>query len=212
LKKIILLLLVLVLPTAAYAEDPELDHPRWSLELKGGTFTPAIDHWADFYGKRDMPIYEGTLAYKVQRQIEIGVGTGMARDKGLAVAPLHGTKSGSVTYEIVPLHVFVLARGVIFEDQWLVPYIGGGWTRMYYREKIQDQGKARGFADGYHFRGGVQFLLNVIDQSAANSMYMDYGVHNTYLFVEAEQTEAKVKAASADLGGTAYLIGLLFEF
>jgi hypothetical protein len=41
---------------------------------------------------------------------------------------------------------------------------------------------------------------------------MDFGVYHTYFFVEAERTKAKDKPSSVDLGGTAYLMGLLFEF
>lgn len=211
-KKIILLMLALLIPTAAHAADTVLDRAHWSLEIKGGTFAPALDNWALYYGKRSMPAYEGSLAYKLLRQVEVGVGVGSARDKGQALAPLHETMSGQVTYELYPLNVFVLLRGIISEDQWIVPYIGGGWTRMYYREKVQEQETVRGSADGYHFRGGLQFALDGLDQSAANSMYMDYGVYHTYFFVEAERTKANVKAASVDLGGDAYLMGLLFEF
>lgn len=217
-KKIILLLLVLVLPSAASAEDPGLGRPHWSLEVKGGTFAPTIERWGEYYGKKNMPEYAVTLAYKILRQVEIGVGAGMARDKGLAHAPLHSEASGaaflsgSVAHELYPFNVFVLARGIIYEDQWLVPYIGGGWTRMYYRQKIEDQGRVRGSADGYHMRGGLQLCLDILDQSAANNMLRDYGVYHTYLFVEAERTKAKLKSLSVDLGGTAYMLGLLFEF
>jgi hypothetical protein len=42
--------------------------------------------------------------------------------------------NGEVDYDLYPVNVFVLVRGVINENQWLVPYIGGGWTRMYYHE------------------------------------------------------------------------------
>jgi hypothetical protein len=210
--KIIMILFALLVPAAAYGEEPLPSRPHWSLELKGGTFAPVLDNWKHYYGNRSMPEYEGTLAYKVMRQVEIGVSAGTARDKGQGYAPVHGTLSGEVTYELYPINVFVLVRGIISEKQWLVPYVGGGWTRMYFREKIQDQGTVHGSADGYHFRGGLQLLLDGIDRSAANSLYMDFGVYHTYFFAEAERTKAKDKAVSVDLGGTAYLMGLLFEF
>ncbi|MCK9419944.1 MAG: MXAN_2562 family outer membrane beta-barrel protein [Nitrospirae bacterium] len=211
-QKIILMLLVLLIPAAAYGAEPSPVRPHWSLELKGGRFAPVLENWSYYYGKRDMPVYEGTLAYKVLRQVEFGVGAGTARDKGQGYAPDHGTVSGEVVYELYPVNVFVLVRGVISENQWLVPYIGGGWTRMYYRERIQNQEKVRGSADGYHVRGGLQLLLDGIDRGAANNLSMDFGVYHTYLFVEAERTKVKDKATSDDLGGTAYLGGLLFEF
>jgi len=211
-KKILVLLIALILPAVAYAEEPLLERPHWSLELKGGTFAPVIEHWAQYYGKKDMPEYAGTLAYKVLRQVEIGVGAGLAKDKGMGWAPIHGTLSGDVSYTLYPINVFVVVRGVINENQWLVPYIGGGWTRMYYRQTVEGQGTVKGSADGYHVRGGLQLSLNNLDQNAANNLYADYGVYHTYLFVEAEESKVKIKSSSIDLGGTSYLMGLLFEF
>jgi len=211
-KKIILLVFAILVPAAASAADTGIDRPYWSLELKGGTFAPALDNWEQYYGKKDMPAYGGALAYKLLRQVEVGVGAGSARDKGQGLAPGHGALSGQITYELYPVHLFVLLRGIVTEGQWVVPYIGGGWTRMYYREKIQEQETVRGSADGYHVRGGLQFALDGVDQSAANSMYLDYGVYHTYFFVEAEQTKADLQPASVDLGGVSYLMGLLFEF
>ena len=211
-KKIILFLLALTVPAVAYAEEPLLAGPSWSLELKGGMFAPALDDWSRYYGKKDMPEYAVTLAYKVLRQVEIGVGGGMAKDKGQATAPIHGILSGEVTYKLYPLNVFVLVRGIITEDQWVVPYIGGGWTRIYYRQTVESQGQARGSADGYHVRGGLQLSLDNLDESAADNLYSEDGVYHTYFFVEVERTKAKIKSSSVDLGGTAYLMGLLFEF
>lgn len=218
-KKILLLLLTLAVPAASYAEEQLLTLPSWSLELKGGTFAPALDNWAQYYGRKDMPEYAVTLAYKVLRQLEFGVGVGAARDRGQAYAPLHSAAAGqaylagSVSTKLYPLNVFVLARGIISENQWVVPYIGAGWTRMYYRQTVDEQGgEVRGSADGYHVRGGLQLCLDGLDESAANNMYTDYEVYHTYLFIEVEKTQAKVKSLSVELGGTAYLTGLLFEF
>ena len=69
-----------------------------------------------------------------------------------------------------------------------------------------------GHADGYHIRGGLQLSLDIFDPRAANLMFLSYGVHHTFVFVEAEYTRAVVSSVSTDLGGTAYLGGLLFEF
>lgn len=159
-----------------------------------------------------MEEYAGSIAYKIRRQVEVGMSVGSAKSRGQAYAPLHNIASGDVTFELFPVHLFVVARGVLNEAQWLVPYAGGGLTRMYYREKIQGQETVRGSADGYHARAGVQLCLDGVDPSGANSMYLDYGVFHTYLFIEAEYTKAKVSSTSVDLGGIAYLTGLLFEF
>jgi hypothetical protein len=212
LKKIIALLVLLALPAAAFAADPLLSAPHWSAEIKAGNFAPSIADWAHYFGKRDMPEYAGTLAYKIRRQLEVGIGGGYMIAKGKALLQRHNMVTGNVTTELYPVNLFVLYRAVFSEGQWLVPYAGGGFTRMYYKQEVADQDKKNGAANGYHARAGLQLLLDRLDISAANSMYMDYGVHHTYFFVEAEYTKAKVKETSSDLGGTAYLAGLLFEF
>lgn len=206
------MILIVLAPLAAYADDAVLERPHWSIEVKGGSFAPVLKNWAQYYGKRSMPEFEGALAYKLIRQIEVGVSGGYIRGKGHAFAPVHGTTAGSVTYELAPLNVFVLLRGVINEEQWVVPYAGGGFTRLFYREQVEGQSTVKGSVDGYHVRGGLQFSLDALDQSAANSMYLDYGIYHTYLFIEAEYTHAVLRSVSTNLGGTAYLAGLLFEF
>ncbi len=211
-KKFLLFFILAFLPITAYAADQGQDQPQWSFELKGGYFTPSLANWKEFYGKRSMPEYGFSLAYKLQRQIEVGVETGIIYGSGLASAPLHGIAAGKVDYDLYPVNAFILFRGVVNENQWVVPYVGGGFTRMYYQEKIEDQSTARGSADGYHYRGGLQFLLDAIDPDSAKDFYLEEGVYHTYLFIEAERTSAIVKSASVNLGGTAYQMGLLFEF
>jgi hypothetical protein len=159
-----------------------------------------------------MPEYALSLAYKLRRQVDIGIEGGLARTRGPATATLHGSQAGNVTYEIYPVNAFVLFRGVARENQLVIPYIGGGFTKILYREAVEGQGGTHGSANGYHARGGLQILLDGADRDAANGMYLDYGVMHTYFFVEAEYTVAKVKEVSTDLGGTAYLAGFLFEF
>jgi hypothetical protein len=209
---IFFIFMLALFPSAVMAEDTILGQPHWSLEIKGGRFTPALENWSQFYGKRSMPEFAATLAYKIVRQVDVGVGAGSIRGKGQSFAVQHGMAVGNVAYELYPVNVFVLMRGIVTEDQWLVPYVGGGWTRMYYREKVEDQNDVRGHVDGYHARGGLQLSLDSIDQGTSNRMFLDYGVYHTYLFVEAEYSRAIVRSVSTNLGGTAYLGGLLFEF
>ncbi len=204
--------LLLILPSAAMAADPLLDEPRWSLEVKGGLFYPELPNWETYYGEDRTSHYAGSLAYKLFRQIELGIEAGYIKDRGTGHAPLHGITSGRVTYELAPVSAFVLLRGVFNEQQWLIPYIGGGATRLYYRAKIEFQEIIRGAANGYYGRAGIQLLLDGVDPSAANSFYLDYGVFHTYFFVEAQRINAATKTSSIELGGTSYLAGLLFEF
>jgi len=214
LKKLVLVMILSILPTAALAEDA-IKRPHWSLELKGGEFIPDVDNWSAFYGQRYTSEYGGSLAYKITRKLEFGIEGMYLKDNGQGFAPIHQTIAGSVKYESVPLNVFVLARGLFSEKQWIVPYVGGGWTTMFYREEVQSQEVTRGSTNGYHARAGLQLLLDGIDPSASTSMELDYGISHTYLFVEAEYIRAMANTAtsgSVNLGGTSWLAGLLFEF
>lgn len=214
-KKIILILVLVISPAALFAAEPIGERPHWSIEIKGGDFIPAIDNWSQNYGKRYTREYGGSLAYKVLRPLEVGIEGTYIEDIGQGLAQIHNVPAGKVTYKLYPVNFFVLARGVFSEKQWLVPYIGGGWTRMFYWEEVEKQGVARGTADGYHARAGLQLLLDGLEPDAANSFYRNNGVFHTYLFFEAKYMRAMadtVSGGSVNLGGTSYLGGLLFEF
>jgi hypothetical protein len=219
-KKLFFIVILIVLPSALFASDATTERPHWSLEMKGGHFVPDIDNWSTFYGSRDTGEYGGALAYKILRQVEAGIEGTYISDRGQGFAPVHNTTMGYVKYGSVPLNVFILARGVFSEQQWLVPYAGGGWTRMFYREEIVDQGVVRGHVNGSHARGGIQLLLDGLDPHAANNMRRDYGIYHTYLFFEARYTRAMVDTVatsstpskSINLGGKSLLGGFLFEF
>ncbi len=214
-KKFILIFVLIISPTVLLAAEPIAERPHWSIEVKGGDFIPDIDNWSQSYGKRYTREYGGSLAYKVFRPLEVGIEGSYIEDIGQGLAPIHNIAAGKVTYKLYPVNVFVLARGVFSERQWVVPYVGGGWTRVFYEEEVEKQGVARGAANGYHARAGLQFLLDGIDQDAANSLYLNNGVYHTYFFLEAKYTRAMVdtvSGSSVNLGGTSYFGGLLFEF
>jgi hypothetical protein len=220
-RRLVFFFVLLLIPAASQAAEPVLRRPHWSLELKGGYFYPDIENWKATYGSDRTTHLAGSLAYKILRQLEVGIEGGYISDKGQGLAPIHTQQAGvpvlggSVKYDLAPLQAFVLLRGVFSENQVIVPYVGGGWTRMYYREKVENQPTARGSTDGYHGRAGIQILLDNIDPEASGKFYLDYGVDHTYFFIEAQSIHANVNdvnGVSVNLGGTSYLVGLLFEF
>ncbi len=207
-KKLLLLFLLTAFPVSGFAKDV-LNTPRWSFELKGGYFEPALERWAEFYGEDRMSQFNLLLAYKLTRFLDIGFETGYRRDSGKGYLEVSSTLGGEVDYENYPVGLFAVIRGVFSEDQWLVPYMGGGFGRIYYKTAIEYQDSVRGAVNGYNARVGVQLLLDVFDKSLANSSRKDYGLHNTYLTLEIQKSRVR---GSVDLGGSHYLAGLLFEF
>lgn len=226
LKKFLLALFLVILPSLAQGvetprgEEPRPDRPHWSLELKGGGFFPGAANWSRYYGSSYQGEYGGALAYKIWRQVEVGVGGSYLTASGKGQLPLHAAAgsqllAGDVTLQRAPLDAFILARGVFSENQLLVPYAAAGYTRLLYREQLKGQGTTQGSVNGYHARGGVQLLLDGLEPDASRSLYHDWGVHHSYLFLEAKYLHAladTVPAGSVNLGGTSCLGGLLFEF
>ena len=217
-RRIILAAMLVLAPGVLSAAEPSIDRPHWSLELKGGAYFPDTAGWSRFYGTSYLGEYGAALSYKVLRQVEIGVEASYASGTGKGQQPLHApgvAASGEVTYQQVPLNLFLLARGVFNEEQWLVPYAGGGYTRLFYRQHVKGQEKSEGSVNGYHARAGVQLLLDRLEPGTADDAYLDFGVHNSYLFVEGRYLDARVdptSSGSVNLGGTSVLGGFLVEF
>jgi len=214
-------LLALLLTGPALAAESRPERPHWSLELKGGAFFPGVDNWSTFYGKSYLGEFGGALSYKLERRLEVGIEGSYLSTNGKGTQPQHLQQGaslppgGEVSYQQAPLNLFVLARGIFREDQWLVPYAAAGATRMFYQAEVKGQGKTRGSVNGYHARGGLQFLLDDLERGAADNLYLDYGIHHTYLLLEAKYTRAMVDTNSGgavNIGGSSWLGGLLLEF
>jgi hypothetical protein len=214
-KTLVLLAAFLCVPIFVSAAEPVVERPHWSLELKGGVFYPGASDWSKYYGSSYTGEYGGALAYKVLRQLELGVEGSYSNVTGKANAPLNGTLSGEVNNQLVPLGVFVLGRGIFYEKQLLVPYVGGGWNRTFYWQEVKNQGKVKGSVNGYYGRAGLQILLDDIDSESSKNLYNDYGVNHSYFFAEGKYSYASaptLPSGTVNLGGTSWLGGFLFEF
>lgn len=194
----------------SYYAETALPPPRWSLEFKYGEFTPDIEDWEVYFGDETAKQIGFGGAYKIFRWFEAGLEVNYIRDKGQGYLPLNDMLGGNVTYHLYPVHAYVLLRGIFFEDQWVVPYIGGGYSKVWYRQAVENQASSRGNTDGSHVRGGIQILLDWIDTGGAAAMETDSGVSNTYLVIEAQRFSAEIDGI--ELGGDSVMVGLLFEF
>jgi hypothetical protein len=207
-------LMILIYPVALLAAGPEAT-PRWSLELKGGAFFPDAEGWSKFYGSSYTGQYGGAFSYQICRQLEVGLAASYTRASGSGALPQHGTSGGSATFEQAPLDLFILARGLFDENQLLVPYAGGGYSRTFYRIDVKGGESTRGSVNGYHARAGVQLLLDRIEPDAAENLFQEVGVRHSYFFVEGKYLRAMadtVSGGSVNLGGSSCLAGFRFEF
>lgn len=207
---ILLAFTFLAAPAPAQAETRP-DRPHWSLELKGGESFPSK---SNFFGGNQAE-YGAAVAYKLHRMVEVGLEASYLRGSGNGRLLANNLESSEqVTYERVPLGLFVLGRLVLSEEQLLVPYAGIGYTRLFYREKAPGV-TVKGSVNGFNARGGVQILLDGLERDASQSLYKEFGIHHTYLFVEGKYLDARADTSdggSVNAGGTSVLGGLLFEF
>lgn len=210
-RSIIAALLWCITPLAA-ADDNAVEKPAWSFEFKGGRYHSTLDDYSKHFERNRSDELAFALARKAFRIFEVGVEVGRVHDKGVGDLIKNQTTGGTVIFDRYPVHAYVALRGVFYENQWVVPYIGGGATREYYEQKVVGQSSAKGHASGSHTRAGVQFLLDRLSGSDAANLQSGFGIENTYLFLEQQSIKAEVKSANVDLGGKVYLLGLLFEF
>ncbi len=195
----------------ALADDDVKDRPHWSFEFKGGVYYPEEDQWDRFYGNDHTGQIGMALGYKFKRRLEFGIESYYIQDRGMGFLPLNDTTGGEVSINLYPVNLFLLYRAVFNENQIVVPYIGGGWTHMFYNQKITGQDNVDGSVDGYHLRAGIQFLLDNLDKSGTYRS-ASRGINNTYFFIEAESIQAEEKKTSSNLGGQLYTLGVLIEF
>ena len=109
------------------------------------------------------------------------------------------------------IHISVLYRFISNEDQFIVPFLGGGYTHLFYRLKFIDDRRS-GDQFGYHVRGGFQILLDRLEPEKADNILV-WGIDNSYLFFEAIYSSVdNFGSENIDLGGWAFFGGLLLEF
>jgi hypothetical protein len=210
-KGLILSIIMLALFAGVARADESPQRPHWAVAVKGGLFYPDEDNWDRFYGTSYTGQIGMSLSYKLTRYIEVGVEGSYMQDSGVGYLPINDTTGGDVTIRLYPVNLFVLVRALFEEDQLLVPYIGGGWTNMFYTQRISGQDDVDGHADGYHIRGGLQLLLDTFDRDASQAV-TQYGIKNTYLFLEASSIKVEDDDTSSDLGGNSFSLGLMIEF
>ena len=198
-------------PDKAFAADDVQKRPYWSIEFKGGAYYLDDDQWDRFYGKSHTGQVGMALGYKFTRCIEAGIESYYIKDSGVGYLPENNTTGGDVTITMYPVNLFLLYRAVFNEDQTVVPYIGGGWTHMFYRQKISGQDNVEGSSDGYHLRAGLQLLLDNFDKGSSLNA-ADHGIDNTYMFLEVESIKVEDNATTSKLGGQLLSLGVLVEF
>jgi len=209
-KKIVayFLFLSLIALTGTAFADP----PRWSFSMKGGYFMPDIDGWKDHYGNDGSWTGGLELGWKIMQQIELAGDIGYFGDSGTAITVTGRQSSDVISYNLIPVNISLLLRLTFSEHQIIVPYIGGGYSHVFYSQNTSENTRS-GDQYGYHVRGGIQFLLDPLEPESAEDMEQIWGVTNTYFFLEGHYSKVDdLGGSNINIGGLTLLGGFLLEF
>ncbi len=183
---------------------------RWSMMLNYAQFEPDLIDWRSGYDDRHMPGWQMRLAYKPAPVLDVGLGLGYFSASGVGFLPLNNVSGGAVTYTVYPFDIYVSFQAKFSMEQWLVPYLGGGYTSLYYRVDIKGQADRKGKSEGMHYNLGLRFPLNKLDADAAKRLQRDWGIESTQFILDVKRYD--VRKLGLELGGDIYSLGLLFEF
>lgn len=198
--------------TAQAQDSAAASLPRWSVEVKAGRFKPDVPAWETYYGEDSTRAFAVAIGRKLGRQVELGAELLYGSDRGMGSLPLNDRLGGEVLYEFAPVHAYILARGVLSERQWLVPFIGAGIGQLYYRQHVSGGSSSEGNTSYHTARAGVQLLLDRISPNSATNLRRGYGIEHTYLILDFQRSSAEIDGTPWDLGGDTWLAGLLFEY
>ncbi|MDH5544551.1 MAG: hypothetical protein OEZ43_03095 [Gammaproteobacteria bacterium] len=198
-----LCVLLFVLPSG-------IAHAGWQMESKLGVFQPNYQNWATYYGKDWTGAASLSIAYKPIRLIAIGVDMVYLRASGDGGYQSSGALGGEVTHEMAPGSAYLELSGYIFRNQWVVPFVGGAYGRMTYRQQVTYQPDIIGNLYGSTVFAGARILLDGLDLNAAKLLREDYGIAHSYLTLELRRLSAE--KSGQDLGGNFLFGGLNLLF
>jgi hypothetical protein len=199
--------IIFLFAISAYGEEPE---KPLSLLFRFGCFAPDEDAWQDIYGDNRNFIGGIDANWQPHRTVSVGLGLSYMEDDGEASSETVA-KTDSY-FQFFPVELNVIYHFYYLENQWMVPYVGGGLNYSLMREMIGDREETE-WQRGYQILGGIKFPLDFLNRKAAGNLDLSYGVRRTFLTVEARQYNLdNFGSGSMDFSGLAYYTGLFFEF
>lgn len=233
-----LLGMVTLSPSLCLAETPRTGN----LEFKVGSYEPDIDSefsgsepgpYETVFGEAIFPLYlvrGDYLFYQGIGSLGVGAGAGWGQASGHGKLADGTTSSDTTTFNMMPFDV-----GIIYEFDWLaqrwpVPFVPYGradltYTIWWFKNGIDEvtdytDPVTDKTSDGYggtwgtRFTGGMRVLLDTFAPGMAHTFDVDFGVNNTYLFLEVVYSivDDFGSDSSIHLGSTSYNGGIAFEF
>lgn len=228
-----LTLILILIPSIAIAQEGEKDQPasqqplveekqevkvvkpHASFGFFGGAHVMRDKNWEKVYDNAPVLFFGFSIGYKLVADLEIWGELGYSVDEGKGITPEGEQTAERFRMHIVPSSLGLLYRLKFFEDQLVVPFLGGAVHYYYFYEgRVESDEKVDGGKWGYSGFAGLQLLLDNADPRASASMKTEYGIDNTYLFYEFRYTVVDDwgQKEGLDLSSMIHTGGLLFEF
>lgn len=203
------------MPSAEEGQEVKVVKPHASFGFFGGAHVMRDENWEKIYGNAPVLFLGFSIGYKIVADLEIWGEVGYSVDEGKGIT-LEGEKTAErFRMHVVPSSLGLLYRLKFFENQLVVPFLGGAVHYYYFYEgRLESDEKIDGGKWGYSGFAGLQLLLDNADPRAASSMKTEYGIDNTYLFYEFRYTVVDDwgEKEGLDLSSMMHIGGLLFEF
>jgi hypothetical protein len=91
----------------------------------------------------------------------------------------------TTTFSVIPVTAGIMyALDTLFKEPYVVPYVVGGMYTGIYNESVGGLSVKGNSAFAPFYSVGAMFQLDWIDPEAHESGYLDYGMENTFLYVE----------------------------
>ncbi len=163
--------------------------------------------------------------------LSIGGTTGFWQVVGKGIYNYSGVSteksSDTTVFNILPVELNMIYKFDYYANHTnfpLVPYIKGGFDYYIFwitdshgdvsRYQASENKTFEGYGGktGYHYSGGMMFLLDWIDRETAADFDMDFGVNNSYLFIEIFQSIINGFGSNGfDLSNSGLFFGLYLD-
>ncbi len=217
------------LPPARPPEiEPTHSERSGALALKVGDYTPerinpgnpSGPQFETIFGDKFRPAF--AIEYEYQPLIYRYIGAlGVTGTLGYMSASGNTLTAGGAvsaqkeTFTIVPASLGVTYHMALFEGQPVVPFAGAGLDYWYFSDAKEGGSgdSVTGGKRGWHWRAGGQILLDWLDPTSAGSMDANWGINNTYLFVEYRDSDMTNFGDNSgfDLSAQTWFGGFMFD-
>lgn len=164
--------------------------------VQAGTYAPtryqpdySAQNYDQYYGSPGMPLTELVFGFKKHAG---PISLGLQFSGGIFNEANDSTGAALSLYPVTG--ALLLAFDAIGSEPYVVPYgMFGGYT-VFYKESVGGLSVQGNTPVATFFAGGLMFQLNAMDLETAREAYEEYGLENTFVYVEARQFMASAQA------------------